>query len=87
MGLGRIPLPVNILPLPVPSSVTTPRGVVVGRTTNGKEWVEAGVDLEGAPFKERWLLSLKRNSLKRMTNLVILNQIRKTRKGPHSRAN
>ena len=88
LRLEKTPLPVIVLPLPVPSSMTTPHGVEVSSSTNGEEGVEADVVLEGVQIQREVTFSLvKRKVTKRMTHLVILNQIRKTRKSPHSGAN
>ena len=77
-----------VLLLPVPSSMETPPGVEVSPSTNGEEGVEAEVVLEGVEIKREMTFSLiKRTVTKRMTHLLILNQIRKTRKSPHSGAN
>ena len=85
LRLEKTPLPVIILLLPVPSSMTTPPGLDVSPFTNGEEGVEAEVVLEGVQIKRKVFFSLiKRKGTKRMTHLVILNQIRKTRKSPHS---
>ena len=68
--------------------MTTPHGVEVSPSTNGEEGVEAEVVLEGVQIQREVTLSLvKRKVTKRKTHLVILNQIRKTRKIPHSRTN
>ena len=47
LRLGKTPLPVIVLPLPVPSSMTTPPGVEVSPSTNREDGVEAEVVLEG----------------------------------------
>ena len=53
LRLEKIPLPVIVLPLPVPFSMTTPPGVEVSPSTNGEEGVEAEVVLEGVSDQKR----------------------------------
>ena len=69
-------------------SMTTPHGVEVSPSNNGVKGVDAEVVLEGVQIQREVTFSLvKRKETKRMTHLVILNQIRKIRKSPHSGAN
>ena len=65
LRLEKTPLPVIVLPLPVPSSMTTPHGVEVSPSTIGEEGVEAEVVLEGVQIKREVPFSLKKKRLQK----------------------